>query len=151
MFRFTDQDFALDFYQRLHVARDASDDEIRKAYQKLAQKLHPDKNPDSIDSHAEFVAIGRAYKCLKDPAIRSQYDQRLGVTKTSPGEQQRYTHNQSTPNSYKHDDHRPETESTRSDFYKKYSYAQSDLEQSIKRYASFKKEFGYTDETISSV
>jgi curved DNA-binding protein len=63
-----------DYYKTLGVDRKASQDEIKRAYRKLARKYHPDvnKEPDA-DSH--FKEIGEAYEVLKDPEKRSAYDQ----------------------------------------------------------------------------
>jgi len=63
-----------DYYQVLGVSRDASQDEIKRAYRKLAQKYHPDRNKDS-DAQAKFSKIGEAYEVLKDPEKRKKYDQ----------------------------------------------------------------------------
>jgi molecular chaperone DnaJ len=62
-----------DFYQLLGVSRDASDDEIKKAYRKLAMQYHPDKNRAS-DAEARFKEIAEAYDVLRDPDKRAAYD-----------------------------------------------------------------------------
>ncbi|CAD7953407.1 unnamed protein product [Amoebophrya sp. A25] len=65
-----------DLYATLGVSKDASDVEIKKAYRKLALKLHPDKNPDNREqSETEFKKVTAAYEILKDPEKRKQYDQ----------------------------------------------------------------------------
>jgi molecular chaperone DnaJ len=64
-----------DYYQTLGVNRDASDEEIKKAYRKLAMKYHPDRNPDSKDSEEKFKEAKEAYEVLTDPKKRPAYDQ----------------------------------------------------------------------------
>jgi len=62
-----------DLYEILGVTRDASDDDIKKAYRKLALKLHPDKNGAHKADEA-FKAVGKAFTCLSDPQKRAYYD-----------------------------------------------------------------------------
>jgi curved DNA-binding protein len=66
---------ARDLYEELGVARDASSEDIRKAYRKLAAKLHPDKNPGDSKSEARFKAVNRAHQVLGDPEKRKLYDE----------------------------------------------------------------------------
>jgi molecular chaperone DnaJ len=63
-----------DFYETLGVSRDATADELKKAYRKLAVKYHPDKNPDDAASEAKFKEVSEAYDSLKDPDKRAAYD-----------------------------------------------------------------------------
>ena len=63
-----------DLYETLGVSRDASADELKKAYRKLAVKYHPDKNPDDKAAEAKFKEISSAYDNLKDPDKRAAYD-----------------------------------------------------------------------------
>ena len=64
---------AEDFYSLLGIERSANTREIRRAFKKLAIKLHPDKNPDP-DAHDKFLKINRAYEVLKDEDLRKKYD-----------------------------------------------------------------------------
>ena len=63
-----------DFYATLGVARDASDDEIKKAYRKLAMQWHPDRNGGSKEAEEKFKEITEAYDVLRDPQKRAAYD-----------------------------------------------------------------------------
>jgi molecular chaperone DnaJ len=64
-----------DFYEILGINRDASDDEIKKAYRKLAMKFHPDRNPDNPKAEEQFKEAKEAYEILSDAQKRSAYDQ----------------------------------------------------------------------------
>lgn len=66
---------ASDFYKDLGVSRDASADEIKKAYRKLAAQLHPDKNPGDKKTETKFKAVNRAHQVLSDPEKRKLYDE----------------------------------------------------------------------------
>lgn len=64
-----------DFYKELGVSSDASQDEINRAYRKLAASLHPDKNPGDTKAEERFKAVSEAKSVLTDPAKRKEYDE----------------------------------------------------------------------------
>lgn len=64
-----------DYYEVLGIDKNASEDEIKKAYRKLAIKYHPDRNPGSKEAEEKFKEAAEAYDVLHDPQKRQQYDQ----------------------------------------------------------------------------
>jgi curved DNA-binding protein len=64
-----------DYYKILGIDKKASEDEIKRAYRKLALKYHPDRNPDNKQAEEKFKEINEAYQVLSDPAKRTRYDQ----------------------------------------------------------------------------
>ena len=73
-----------DYYEVLGVARDASEDALKKAYRKLAMKWHPDRNQGNKEAEAKFKELNEAYDILKDPERRAAYD-RYGHAAFEPG------------------------------------------------------------------
>ncbi|MGP1384450.1 MAG: DnaJ C-terminal domain-containing protein [Thainema sp.] len=63
------------YYEILGVASDASSDEIKKSYRRLARQYHPDLNPGDKEAEEKFKELGEAYEILSEPEKRSQYDQ----------------------------------------------------------------------------
>lgn len=63
-----------DFYSILGVSQDASEEEVKKAYRKLARKYHPDKNPGDESAEQKFKDVAEAHTVLSDPEQRQQYD-----------------------------------------------------------------------------
>jgi len=73
-----------DYYEVLSVERGATDEEIKRAYRRLAVKFHPDKNPDDPHAEEKFKELGEAYDVLIDPNKRAAYD-RFGHAAFAPG------------------------------------------------------------------
>src|SRR5688572_1279988 len=63
-----------DYYEVLGINKDASEEEIKKAYRKLAMKFHPDRNPDSKESEEKFKEAKEAYEVLSEAEKRRAYD-----------------------------------------------------------------------------
>ena len=63
-----------DYYEVLGVARDADEETLKKAYRKLAMKLHPDRNPGDKKAEQQFKEVNEAYDVLKDEQKRAAYD-----------------------------------------------------------------------------
>lgn len=64
-----------DYYETLELSKGASDDEIKKAYRRLAKSCHPDLHPNDVECETRFKELGEAYEVLSDPDKRSKYDQ----------------------------------------------------------------------------
>jgi curved DNA-binding protein len=65
----------IDYYKALGVDKNASSEDIKKAYRKLARKYHPDVNPNNKEAHKKFQEINEANEVLSDPEKRKKYDQ----------------------------------------------------------------------------
>lgn len=78
-----------DYYETLGVKRDASPDDLKKAFRHLARKYHPDLNKGSKEAEEKFKAINEAYQVLGDPAKKAQYDQ-VGHAAFKPGDAASY-------------------------------------------------------------
>jgi len=65
----------IDYYKVLGLDKNATQDDIKKAYRKLARKHHPDLNPNDKEAHKKFQQINEANEVLSDPEKRKKYDQ----------------------------------------------------------------------------
>src|ERR1043165_9055029 len=65
----------IDYYKILEIDKGATPEDIKKAYRKLARKLHPDLNPNDKEAHKKFQRINEANEVLSDPEKRKKYDQ----------------------------------------------------------------------------
>lgn len=83
-----------DYYDILGVKRSATDDEVKRAYRKLAKKYHPDRNPDDASAEEQYKTVMQAYGVLSDKGKRAQYDQfgeaGVGQWQTGQGGQRVY-------------------------------------------------------------
>ena len=68
-----------DYYEVLGVGRKSSQDDVKRAYRRMALKYHPDKNPDDKQAEQKFKECAEAYEVLSDGQKRQQYDQ-FGAT-----------------------------------------------------------------------
>lgn len=82
------RDFTKDLYSMLGVSKSASQSEIKKAYRKLAQKYHPDANPNNKEAEEKFKEVSHAYEILSNTKKKNEYDnarQYFGQSGTGPG------------------------------------------------------------------
>src|SRR5579863_5628480 len=74
-----------DYYKTLGVGKNASDEEIKKAYRKLARQYHPDRNPGDKKAEERFKEISQAHDVLSDPEKRKAYDRGQGPFSNTGG------------------------------------------------------------------
>ena len=72
-----------DFYKTLGVNKNATADEMKKSYRKLAMKYHPDRNPDNKEAETKFKAIAEAYEILSDPQKKAVLSRLLNAMNKS--------------------------------------------------------------------
>jgi len=87
----------LDYYKILGVDKNASNDEIKKAYKKLAIKYHPDKNDNDELSTEVFKKVKNAYETLSNPTTKVAYDNKQAYYQTPNNQSSKKTHNTSVP------------------------------------------------------
>ncbi|MGB7182595.1 MAG: DnaJ domain-containing protein, partial [Burkholderiaceae bacterium] len=78
-----------DYYEVLGVSKNASDEDLKRAYRRMAMKFHPDRNPDDKSAEAKFKEAKEAYEILTDAEKRNAYDRfgHAGVDQTAGGGQ----------------------------------------------------------------
>jgi curved DNA-binding protein len=94
----------IDYYNILNIDRKATQDDIKRAYKKLARKYHPDLNPNNPEAHQKFQEINEANEVLSDPEKRNKYDQ-YGENWKHASEfetQQKYYHQHQSEQSHDH-------------------------------------------------
>ncbi|HMG67830.1 MAG TPA: DnaJ domain-containing protein, partial [Chitinophagaceae bacterium] len=89
----------IDYYKVLGVNKNATEDEIKKAYRKLARKLHPDLNPNDKEAHKKFQQINEANEVLSDPGKREKYD-KYGKDWQHAEQFEQARHSQQRPNNF---------------------------------------------------
>lgn len=89
----------IDYYKVLGVNKNATEDEIKKAYRRLARKLHPDLNPNDKEAHKKFQQINEANEVLSDPGKREKYD-KYGKDWQHAEQFEQARHSQQQPNNF---------------------------------------------------
>ncbi len=94
-------------YDRLGLPTDATADDIKRAYRRLALRYHPDHNPNDPQAEEHFKAISSAYEVLSDPARRRAYNAELNAAAARRAQQERDRHSAQHPHPNTHQTHRP--------------------------------------------